>query len=288
MDIKATDVKALRDATGAGMMDAKKALVEAEGDVDKATQILREKGQARAGKLSERSAEEGVVTAALRPGPGVATVGVLIELNCATDFVAKTERFTDLAADIADLAAESNPADVDALMALPLKGKTLSDVLTETSSEVGEPIRVRRYHRFETKTGLVDAYLHQPDPSLPPKVGVLIEIDGADHATLGTPAREVCLHIAAMRPAYVSRDEIPADEVEKEKQVIEAQSRSEGKPEAVLAKIVEGRLKSFYEGVALLDQPYVRDDKQTVGSFLGKAGSDVKVNRFARYRVGGE
>ncbi|GAC1416314.1 MAG: translation elongation factor Ts [Actinomycetota bacterium] len=284
MEIKATEVKALRDATGAGMMDAKKALIDAAGDVEKAKQILREKGQARAGKLSERSAEEGVVAATLRPGPGAAQVGVLLELNCATDFVAKTERFTDLASDLADLAAEHKPADVDALLALAFQGKTVSDVLTSTSSEVGEPIRIRRFQRFETKTGLVDAYLHQPDPSLPPKVGVLVEIEGGDHAALATPAREVCLHIAAMRPAYVSRDQIPADEVEKERQVIEAQSRSEGKPEAVLSKIVEGRLKSFYEGLALLDQPYVRDDKQSVAKFLGSA----KVTQFVRYRVGGE
>lgn len=288
MDIKATDVKALRDETGAGMMDAKKALIEANGDVEKAKEILREKGQSRAGKLSERSAEEGVVTAALRPGPGAANVGVLLELNCSTDFVAKTQRFTDLAADLADIVAENSVPDIEDLMTQPFQGKTVDEVLTAVSSEVGEPIRVRRFTRFENKEGLIDAYLHQPDPAMPPKVGVLLETEGADHATLATISREVCLHIAAMRPTYVGRDDVPADEVEKERSFIESQSRQEGKPEAVLGKIVEGRMKSFYESVALLDQPYVRDDKQTIAQFVAAAGSEIKVRNFARFRVGGE
>ncbi|MHB8512991.1 MAG: translation elongation factor Ts [Actinomycetota bacterium] len=284
MEVTAADVKRLRDETGAGMMDAKRALVEANGDFEAAKQILREKGQSRAGKLSERSAEEGVVAATLRPGPGAASVGVMIELNCATDFVAKTENFTDLAADLADLVAEHKPATVDDLLALEFRSSNVSEVLNAMTSELGEPIRVRRFSRFENHKGLIDAYLHQPDPNLPPKVGVLIEVEGADHAGLVGPAREVSMHIAAMRPAYIARDDVPADEVDKERKAIEAQTRSEGKPDNVIPKIVEGRLKSFYETITLLDQPYVRDDKVTVGKFLGA----IKVNKFVRYRVGGE
>lgn len=289
MTIKASDVKALRDATGAGMMDAKRALEEAAGDVEAAKRILREKGIAKAGKLAERSAEEGVVATAARGG-----MAALVEINCGTDFVAKTDRFREIATRVAEIVAETAPADVDALLGLPADGGTVSDLLAAAQAELGEPVRVRRLAAYRAEGGFVDVYLHQPDASMPPKVGVILDLalEGGDAGAARGTAREIAMQVAAMRPAYVAREEVPEEEAAKERDLIENEARGSGKPDNVIPKIVEGRMRDFYAQIVLLDQPYVRDDKQTVAKFLEVAskefGGKISVRRFARFRVGGE
>jgi elongation factor Ts len=271
-NITAADVKKLRDTTGAGMMDCKKALTESEGDFDKAIEILRVKGAAKAEKRgSEREATNGLVAAS-----GAA----LVELNCETDFVAKSEEFVSTAQRIADAAAEAKPADVEALKAVPLGGSTVGEVVAELAVKIGEKIELGRVAVFD---GPVATYMHRRASDLPPAVGVLVEYaaEGADGAEA---ARGAAMQIAAMKPQYVSRDEVPADVVAKEREIAEATAREEGKPEQALPKIIEGRLVGYYKQVALLDQPSVQDSKKSVQAVLDAAG--VSVTRFARFEIG--
>ncbi len=273
-NISASDVKKLRDITSAGMMDCKKALTEADGDFDKAIEVLRTKGKAKAEQRgAERTASNGLV----------ATSGAaLVELNCETDFVAKSDEFVATAQRVADAAAEAKPADRDALTAVPLGDSTVGETVADLAVKIGEKIELGRVAVFD---GPVATYLHRRASDLPPAVGVLVEYSAADDAVdAGDVARGTAMQIAAMRPQYVSRDEVPADVVAKEREIAEATAREEGKPEQALPKIVEGRLNGYYKQVALLDQPSVQDSKKTVKALLDAAG--VSVRRFARFEIG--
>ena len=264
----AADVKRLRDSTGAGMMDAKKALDETEGDFDKAVELLRVKGAAKAAKRgAEREASAGLVAHA---------PGVLVELKCETDFVAKGEDFVNAAQRIADAAAESKPADVEALKSVSVGDQTVGEIVEGLAISIGEKIELGQYVHFD---GPVVAYMHKRAADLPPAVGVLVEYDGDEQA-----ARGAAMQIAAMRPQYLTRDEVPADVVEKEREIAEATSREEGKPEQAIAKITEGRLNGFFKDVVLLEQPSVTESKKTVKAVLDEAGTTLK--RFARFEVG--
>ncbi len=277
----AADVKKLRDMTGAGMLDCKNALEEADGDVDKAVEILRVKGAKGVGKREGRTASNGLVAARLDGG----ATGVLVELNCETDFVAKTDGFQQLAATVADVIAEARPADAEALLSTTHDGSTVKQILDEANATMGEKIEVRRFARFAPDTatgdgGYVTAYLHKTMPDLPPAVGVLVELD----AEQPTVAKDVAQHVAAMMPRYVSRDEIPAETLATERRIAEETAREEGKPEQALPRIIEGRVNGFVKDVTLTEQAFVKEPKKTVGAMLTEAG--VSVRRFARYRVG--
>ncbi|HEU5033178.1 MAG TPA: translation elongation factor Ts [Mycobacteriales bacterium] len=270
MAISAADVKKLRDATGAGMMDAKKALEEADGDFDKATEILRVKGAAKMAKRgAERTASNGLVAAA---------EGAMIELNCETDFVAKNAEFLQLASDIVAHAAAAKPADRDALLAESLAdGKTVAENIEALSAVIGEKLELGKVVVFD---GQVAAYMHKRASDLPAQIGVLVEFEGDDVEA----ARGAAMQIASLRAQYLTRDDVPADTVANERRIAEATAREEGKPEQALPKIVEGRVTGFFKEVVLLDQPYVRDNKKTVKQVLDEAG--VTLKRFARFEVG--
>jgi elongation factor Ts len=271
-DITATDVKKLRDATGAGMMAAKRALVEADGDFDKAGEILRIKGETKVKERgAERTASNGLVAAA---------EGAMIQLSCETDFVAKNEQFQQLAADIVAHAAKTGTSDVTSLLAEKLAdGRTVQENIDSVAAVIGEKIELSNVIVLGGEAQ-VASYMHRRSSDLPPQVGVLVEFEGNDLEA----ARLTAMQIAAMRPQYVTRDEVPADVVENERRIAEATAREEGKPEQALAKIVEGRVNGFFKDVALLEQASVQDSKKTVKAVLDAAG--VSVRRFARYEVG--
>jgi len=268
-NFSATDVKALRDATGAGMMDSKKALEEADGQFDKAVELLRIKGAKSLGKRAERTAGNGLVAAA---------GGAIVELNCETDFVAKNDRFQELANDIAALAAKSRPSGPESLAAEALpNGQTVQSAIDALAAVIGEKLQLGRVAVFD---GTTTVYLHRRSSDLPPQVGVLVAYEGSDEAA----ARAAAMQVAAMRPTYVTRDQVPEDVVANERRIAEASAREEGKPEAALSKIVEGRLTGFFKQVSLLEQPSVQDSKKSVQQVL--AASGVSVSRFARFEVG--
>ncbi|WP_309080255.1 translation elongation factor Ts [Zhihengliuella sp.] len=273
----AADIKALRERTGAGMMDVKKALDEANGDADKAMEIIRVKGLKGATKREGRSAAEGLVAAKVVDG----TVGVMVEINCETDFVAKSDKFIALADKVLETAVASGAADAESLLTTDVEGKSLADYVTEEAATLGEKVVVRRVARVEGAT--VDAYLHKTSKDLPAQVGVLLAVDGTGEAA-ATVAHDVAVHTAAMAPTYLSRDEVPAETVENERRVADETARAEGKPEAALTKIVEGRLTGYFKEVALLDQSFAKDAKKSVGKVLEEAG--VNATAFARFRVG--
>jgi elongation factor Ts len=266
----AVDVKRLRDATGAGMMDAKKALDETDGDFDKAAEVLRIKGAAKAAKRgAERTASNGLVAA---QGPA------LLELACETDFVAKGAEFQKLANEVVAVAAATRPADVDALGAATLgDGRTVAEAVEAAAAVIGEKLEVRRVAVFD---GDVVSYLHRRASDLPPQVGVLVEYAGGD----AEAARGAALQIAAMRPQFLARDEVPAETVENERRIAEATAREEGRPEQALPRIVEGRVNAFFKDTVLVDQPSIQDLKRSAGDVLVEAG--VTVTRFARFEVG--
>jgi elongation factor Ts len=269
-DFTAADVKKLRDATGAGMMDAKKALDEAHGDFEKAIEALRIKGQAKAAKRgAERTAGNGLIAAA---------EGAMVELNCETDFVAKNEQFQQLAADIVAHVSAAKPADRETLLGEKLAdGRTVQENIDAVAAVIGEKLELGRVVAFD---GQVASYMHRRSSDLPPQVGVLVEFEGDQL----NAARGAAMQIAAMRPQYVSRDDVPAEIVESERRIAEATAREEGKPEQALPKIVDGRVNGFYKEVVLLDQPSVQDSKKSVKAVLDEAG--VSVKRFARFEVG--
>ena len=269
MAITAADVKKLRDQTGAGMMDAKKALTEADGDFEKAVEVLRVKGQDKMKKRGEeRTASAGLVAS---------SGGALVEINSETDFVAKNDEFVTIAQQIAEAADAAKAGDADALKAVKLGDSTVGETVEGLAVKIGEKIELGRVAYFD---GPVVTYMHRRAADLPPAVGVLVEYEG-DNADA---ARAAAMQVAAMRPTYVSRDEVPADLVEKERGIAEATAREEGKPEQALPKIVEGRLNGFFKEVALLDQPSVQESKKSVKAVLDEAG--VTVKRFARFEVG--
>jgi elongation factor Ts len=264
----AADVKKLREMTGAGMMDCKKALEEAGGDFDAAIDILRTKGAAKAAKRgAEREASAGLVAHA---------PGVLVELKCETDFVAKGEDFVAAAQKIADAASEAKPADAEGLRSVTVGDQTVGELVDSLAISIGEKIELGQYVHFD---GPVVAYLHKRAADLPPAVGVLVAYDGDAAA-----ARGAAMQIAAMRPQYLTRDDVPADVVAKEREIAEATSREEGKPEQAIAKITEGRLNGFFKDVVLLEQPSVTENKKTVKAVLDESGTSLK--RFARFEVG--
>lgn len=271
----AADVKRLRDLTGAGMMDSKKALEQAEGDFDKAIEILRIKGAKDVGKRAERTTANGLV----------AHLGnVLLELNSETDFVAKNDQFQKLATDIVNAADKAKPADVDDLLkATVADGRTVAEAIESASAVIGEKLMIGRVGVLE---GPVAVYMHKRNPDLPPQVGVMVAYtaeDPTNEAALSA-ARGAAMQIAAMRPKYVTRDEVPAETVAHERRIAEETAREEGKPEAALSKIVEGRLNGFFKDVALLEQSSVQDSKKTVKALLDQDG--VTVTAFLRFEVG--
>ena len=268
MAISAADVKKLRDLTSAGMMDAKKALEEADGDFDKAVEILRVKGQAKADK---RGAER-ETTAGLVANSG----GALIELKSETDFVAKGEEFVKTAQQIAEAADAAKAADADALKAVTIGDKTVADIVQNLAITIGEKIELGAVAYFD---GPVAVYLHKRAADLPPAVGVLVEYDGNE-----TAARGAAMQVAALKAQYLTRDEVPADIVAAERDVLEKKTLEEGKPEAAVAKIVEGRLGGFFKEIVLLEQESVTEAKKSVKQVLDEAGTTVK--RFARFEVG--
>jgi elongation factor Ts len=274
-NFSAADVKRLREQTGAGMMDCKNALVEADGDLQAAIEALRVKGVKDAGKRATRTAGNGLVIAQLDG----TTSGVMVELNCETDFVAKNEQFQELAAKVAQAAVAGKVADrLTLLTAQAEGGKTVEQLIEEASSAIKEKIDLGRYARFEG--GYVTTYLHRTDRDLPPTLGVLVQLDRANEEV----AKELAQQIAAMRAQYVTRDEVPADVVEKERRIAEEITREEGKPEQAIPKIVEGRVGAFFKDIVLTEQVSVKDSKQTIAKVL--AAGKVNVQAFARFQVG--
>lgn len=267
-DFTAADVKKLRELTQAGMMDCKKALTEADGDFDKAVELLRVKGAAKAAnRAPEREASAGLIAT---------SGGALVELKCETDFVAKGDDFVAVAQRIADAADAAKAGDLETLKAVELDGKTVGEVVQELAITIGEKIELGQVAYFEGETVV---YMHKRSADLPPAVGVLVEFDGDAAA-----ARAAAMQIAAMKAQYLTRDEVPADLVASERSIAEQKTREEGKPEQAIAKIVEGRLGGFYKEIVLLEQESVSEAKKSVKAVLDEAGTTVK--RFARFEVG--
>jgi elongation factor Ts len=279
-EVSAKDVAALRKATGAGMMDCKTALEESEGDLERAMDRLREKGLGKAGKLSDREATEGAVEAIVD-----GNVGVIVELNCNTDFVAKGAEFTGTVSAIAKLVAAEGDADV---ASLPFEGTTVGETLTQLAAKLGENVSLGRVVRFEAPDGLVDAYTHTQNNR--GTIGVLVELGGVDPSSARAQevAHEISLHVGFAAPAYLTRDEVPADVIERERSVIEAKSRNEGVPEDKLAGATTGRLNAFYKDVVLLEQGSVKDPKVSIGKLVEGLGSGATLRRFARVKAGEE
>ncbi|WP_182901272.1 translation elongation factor Ts [Microbispora sp. H10830] len=272
--VNMADVKRLRELTAAGMMDCKKALEESEGDFDKAVDILRLKGAKDVGKREARTASNGLV-AVKHEGDSLAA---LLELNCETDFVAKNERFQELAADIVAHIVATKPADVPTLLESELNGKTVKELLDEANAALGEKIEIRRFAVLEG--GFITSYMHKTDPQLPPAVGVLVQLDTPNAEV----AKDIAQHTAAMAPKYLSPAEVPAEVIEKERSLFEQMTREEGKPEGAIPKIVDGRVNGWYKDFTLLEQAFVKDNKKTIAKFADEAG--VKVLAFTRYKVG--
>jgi elongation factor Ts len=268
-NFSAADVKKLRDATGAGMMECKKALEEADGDYERAVEILRVKGEAKNAKRGDRVASNGLVAAA---------EGAMIELASETDFVAKNEQFQTLAGDIVAHFASSNATDVESLLRETLKdGKTVDESVQGLAAVIGEKLELRRAAKLD---GRVATYLHRKASDLPPQVGVLVEFTGGDVDV----ARSAAMQVAAMRPKYLVREDVPAELIESERRVAEETTRAEGKPEAAVPKIVEGRLNGFFKTVVLLEQESVQEQKKSVKQVLDAAG--VTISAFAHFEVG--
>lgn len=269
----AQDVKALRDKSGAGMMDCKKALDESNGDVEKALEFLRVQGLKGVAKREGRTTSNGLVVARTNGG-----TGFLIELACETDFVAKADKFVALAEKLADAIVAADAVDLATALAAPLDGSTVEAVINDEAAIMGEKVELRRV--AVVKDAGVDAYLHRTSKDLPPQVGVLVAFSGDDAAT----AHDIAVHIAAFSPNYLTREDVPAETVETERRVAEETARNEGKPEAALTKIVEGRVVGFYKENVLVDQDFAKDNKQSVAKVLETAG--IKVSQFVRFRVG--
>ena len=267
------DIKALRESTGSVMMDVKRALDEADGDQAQAAEILRIKGLKGVTKREGRSATNGLVAA--KAGNGV---GTLVEVNCETDFVAKGERFIALAEQVLAQAVTVGASSADELLASDMGGRTVKDVLDEANATIGEKIEVRRVARLEATN--VVSYLHKTSPDLPAQIGVLMATEGGDEVT----ARDIAMHIAAFTPLVLSRDEIDTETIANERRLAEATAKEEGKPEAALPKIVEGRVNGFFKANVLLEQAFAKDAKKTVAKVLEESGATAKA--FARFRVG--
>src|SRR6516164_4431125 len=274
MDYTAADVKRLREQTGAGMLDCRNALVEAP-DYEAAVELLRVKGAKDVNKRAERTAANGLVTAALKGS----AAGVLLELNCETDFVAKTELFQQVAADIAQAALASAAGDRLAVLGLEVRpGQTGQELIDEAGASLKEKVEVGRFARFEG--GYVASYLHKSDPGLPPTLGVLVQMESEAPGV----AQDIAHQVAAMRPRWVTREDVPQDVVAGERRIAEQMTREEGKPEAAIGKIVDGRVNAFLKDVVLVEQASVRDQKKQVKQLLAEHGA--RVLGFARFQIG--
>ena len=271
--VTAALVKELRERTGAGMMDCKKVLSETDGDLEKASELLRERGIAKAAKKSGRVAAEGMVEAYISED---GKVGAIVEVNSETDFVAKNQEFRTFVMDIAKQVVKNNPKTVEDLLQEPAifeEGKTVNESLIGKIATIGENISIRRFARFETTDGLIEKYIHGDG-----KIAVLVNMTSGNKEL----AKDVCMQIAAARPEFVSREQVPAERLEKEKEILKAQTMNEGKPEAIAEKIVMGRINKFYEEICLVDQEFVKDPSQKVSNIL----KDAKVLEFARFETG--
>ncbi len=266
--ITAALVKELREITGAGMMDCKKALVECEGDKDKAIDYLREKGIAKAAKKAGRIASEGVVAAA-----AAGNTAAIVEVNSETDFVAKNENFQNLVKKIAEHIVATKPADMDALNASQLDGKTVAEVMTEAVASIGEKLSLRRFEVYTTEAGKLATYIHMGG-----KIGVIVELSGGDEA-LG---KDVAMQIAAAKPQCIGRDDVDQEALAHEREVLRKQALEEGKPEKIVEKMVDGRINKYYKEVCLVEQEFVKDSDKTIKDIL----AGVEVRRFARFEMG--
>lgn len=275
MAITAQDVKRLREATGVGMMDCKKALTEADGDFDAAIEILRKKGEKVAAKRADRDATEGVVATATTDDGAAAA---MVEVNCETDFVARNDDFTSFAQRIAELALAERPADRDALLTLDLDGQTVADAVTEKTGQIGEKIDVRRVAVLQATDGQIVDYIH---PGA--KLGVLVEMKG--EGELEAAGRDVAMQAAAMNPVAATRADVPQEVQDKELEIGREQAKAEGKPEQILDKIAEGKLNRYFKDNVLVEQPFVKDSSQTVQQMLQSQGAELV--RFVRFALGG-
>ena len=266
MNFTSKDVMDLRARTGVGMMDCKKALVESDGDMEKAIEILREKGMATGAKRAGKIASQGIVDAYSE-----GNVSVLVEVNCESDFVARGEQFKEFVQKIAKYIASANPADVAAVI------EANADLLNETVAKIGEKIVVRRFERYVTEGGKISSYIHMGG-----KIGVLVETDASASDEV---AHDIALHIAAVNPTYICSSEIPQAVIDKEREISKAQLLNEGKKPEIIDKIVGGKISKFYKEVCLLEQPFVKDGEKSVADYL-KANGGVKVLRFTRYTMG--
>jgi elongation factor Ts len=275
----ATDIKALRERSGAGMLDVKRALDEADGDADKAMEIIRVKGLKGVSKREGRSASDGLVAAEITAAAdGSGQVGTLVEVNSETDFVAKSPVFLGLAETVLATAVASGASDTGELLGADVQGTPLQTVVDQTAGMLGERIVVRRVARLVGEN--VTVYLHKVNKDLPPQVGVLVATDAAGAAV----AKDIAMHIAAFSPVYVTREDVPAETVASERHIAEETAKNEGKPDAALSKIVEGRLNGFFKENVLVDQAFAKDSKKTVAQVLAEVGGTV--TGFVRYRVG--
>jgi elongation factor Ts len=278
VSITAAQVNELRKATGAGLMDCKKALQETEGNLEKAVDFLRTKGLAAASKKAGRAATEGLVAAIVAEN---GKTGVLLEVNSETDFVAKNDKFQTFVADIAAHILAAAPADLDALLKQPhykVAGKTVQDVLTEAIAVIGENMQIRRFARYES-AGLIGSYIHAGG-----KIGVLVDLAGS--SDLGSLAKDIAMHCAAAAPQFVRREQVSSDVLEREKDIYRAKARETGKPENIIEKIIEGQVNKFYSEICLVEQQFVKDTDKSVQQVLKAAGPDVAVNRFERFVLG--
>lgn len=275
MAVTMDTIKRLRAMTGAGMMDVKGALQETGGDVDKAATLLRERGVAKAAKKQGREAGEGFIGSYIHHNGKVAT---LVELNCETDFVAKNAGFQDLAGRLIDVVVSAEPADVSALLAQSMPdGNTVAQTLQDESAKIGEKLEITRFVTFH---GTTASYLHRKATDLPPAIGVLVQYEGDSEET----AKSVAMQVAASRPKFLAREEVPAEVVDSERRIAEQTAREEGKPEQAMSRIIEGRVGAFYKDFVLLEQASITDPKRDVAAVLAEAG--VTVRRFARFEVG--
>ena len=283
-------VKELREMTQAGMMDCKKALMEADGDMDKAVEWLREKGLAAAAKKAGRIAAEGVVASYITDD---AKVGVVVEVNCETDFVAKTDNFINFSKNVAKHIAMANPADVDALMAQKFvddESKTITDLVSDATVSIGEKISIRRFARYETNKGAVESYIHMGG-----KIGVLLLVENDNEATIASETfktfyHDVALQIAAAKPSFVKKEEVPAENLAKEREILRAQALNEGKPEKIVDKMVDGRIQKYYKEVCLIEQPFVKDGDKSIAQLTAEVAKEIGANlnivSFERFERG--
>ena len=279
-EISAKDIAALRKQTGAGMLDCKRALEATDGDLEAAKDWLRAQGLAGAAKRAGRAAQDGAVDVVVENG-----TGAVVELNCETDFVAKGADFRGVIAALAKLVAEQGDADLENQS---YDGGTVGEAVKQLGAKVGENVGLGRVVRFESTDGIIDGYKHiQSDRG---NIGVLVELGGVDASDprAREVAHDVALHVASAAPRYVTRDDVPADVVERERAVLEELTRNEGKPEQAIPKIVEGRINAFHKSVVLIEQPFIREPKTTIGKLLGELGKDATVRRFVRIQVGDE